>query len=205
VNVRSRGGSSGKPDLEVLHPPSKPPLGPLASISPPSPVFPHFLAASSSLGLGGLQEQAGVASRRRGRSRRRRWSRGWPRRWAGDERARGLGLSLDQYSRISCRLDQAGHCVPKLTFSPISSHPSYRAILYPPPPRPVHPSSFLSVPPRPLGRPTLSANPRDLHPPRRVRASRREENFSFRSRESVLCEFSRRHTSAMNLFDGSKR
>jgi len=104
-----------------------------------------------------------VASRRRGQNRRRRWSRGWPRRRAGDERVRGLGLSLDQYSRISCRLDQAGHCVPKLTFSPISSHPSYRAILYPPPPRPVHPSSFLSVPPRPLGRPTLSANPRDLH------------------------------------------
>lgn len=77
MNVRSRGGSSSKPDFEVLHPPSPPPPPWLCSCLPhrhpshPPPVFPHFLTASSSLGLGDLQEQAGVASRRGQRRRRR--------------------------------------------------------------------------------------------------------------------------------------
>jgi len=76
VNVRSRGGSSGKPDFEVLHPSFKPPPR-LCSCLPhrhpshPPPVFPHFLTASSSLGLGDLQEKAGMASRRGQRRRRR--------------------------------------------------------------------------------------------------------------------------------------
>lgn len=86
----------------------------------------------------------------------------------GKVRGGGLGLSLDQYSHL-CRLDQAGHCVPKLTFEPISTllrHPFSSCC---------HPrcsTSFLllSAPlPRPLGRPTppatIAAHPLlHLHP-----------------------------------------
>lgn len=135
VNVRSRGGSSGKPDFEVLHPrfPSFPrrPISRLPHRHPshPPPVFSHFLVASSSLGLGDLQEQAGVASRR-----------GWRR----DERGgrgggRGLSLSLDQYSHLlpagpGRTLRSEAHLLADI------QPPFLRNRTHPPPPQLVHPS-----------------------------------------------------------------
>lgn len=98
VNVRSRGGSSGKPDFEVLHPSSCRPSALLVSTSLPSltnhpclPALSHCLFLPRSRRPPGT----GVASRR---SRRRR------RRWLAEEesgrRGLGLALSLDQYSHL---------------------------------------------------------------------------------------------------------
>lgn len=96
-----------------------------------------------------------MASRRGGQSRRRRWSRGWPRKREGDEGVRGLGLSLDQYSHLlpagpGRTLRSETHLLadikpPFLLCHPIPSTPA------------TSPSFFLPfVPPRPLGRTTLS-------------------------------------------------
>lgn len=178
VNVRSRGGSSGKPDFEVLHPRFPPfPRRPISRLphrhpSHPPPVFSHFLVASSSLGLGDLQEQAGVASRR-----------GWRR----DERGgrgggRGLSLSLDQYSHLlpagpGRTLRSEAHLLADI------QPPFLRNRAHPPPPQLVHPS----LPSFPSRRDGLLAGQPSLGEPSRFasaetsRGFRREENFSPRS------------------------
>lgn len=174
VNVRSRGGSSGKPDFEVLHPRFPPfPRRPISRLphrhpSHPPPVFSHFLVASSSLGLGDLQEQAGVASRR-----------GWRR----DERGgrgggRGLSLSLDQYSHLlpagpGRTLRSEAHLLadiqPPFLRNRAHLHPrSWSTLLF----LPFRPAATASWPANPL-----SANPRDLHPPRRAEAFARKKIF----------------------------
>lgn len=100
VNVRSRGGSSGKPDFEVLHPSSCRPSALLVSTSPPSltnhpclPALSHCLFLPRSRRPPGT----GVASRR-GWRRRRRWLA--EEEEEGGRRGLGLALSLDQYSHL---------------------------------------------------------------------------------------------------------
>lgn len=143
MNVRSRGGQLGQAGLRGPPPFFVPPLGPprvyLTTIPHTQPpVFPHFLFLPRSrrppgTGRGGFATRLEETKEVVGGSPRRR----------AEEEGRGLGLSLDQYSHLL----PAG---PGRT-SRSEAHlladikpPYLRTILHPPPPRLVHPSSFLS-------------------------------------------------------------
>lgn len=170
VNVRSRGAAraSRTSRSSTLLPSRSPSHGPprvyLTTIPHiPSPIFPHFLAPSSSLGLGDLQEQAGVASRR-GCRRDEGGGRGWSRR--AEE---GAGVRSEPRSILA---SPAGWTRPDIAFR---SSPSrrYQATLptsrprtrHPPPPRsrrsallPCFRPSAASWPANPLGEPSRFAS-----------------------------------------------
>lgn len=181
VNVRSRGGSSSKPDFEVLHPPS--PLPPRGSVRVYLIAIPHIHPLSSRTFSLPLPPSVSATSRNRqgwlrdeARGDEGGWSRLAEKEEGGGRRGGGLSRSLDQYSHLvpagpGRTLRSEAHLLADI------KPPFLRAVPTPSTPAAGSPFFLPFVPSRPLGRPTLSANPRDLHPPRRTEAFAEERKF----------------------------